>query len=119
MQFKLASAIGTMCDPYRFLLHQNVLYPHEQAHLTELLNRTAHIDYLKNSMSMLSNVLYRYYQKQVVILIDEYDSPLTEAYNNGYYAEALNTIRNMLSEALKDNTYLASYFKNTPVQTHN
>ncbi len=106
MQFKLADAIGYMCEPYRFLLQEGVLHPHEQTQLTALLNRTAPIDYLENSLKVLTNILYRYYQKQVVVLVDEYDSPLIEAYNQGYYPETLATVRNMLSEALKDNKYL-------------
>ncbi|EFS21360.1 hypothetical protein FSBG_00857 [Fusobacterium gonidiaformans 3-1-5R] len=59
-----------------------------------------------NALKDLSKYLCRYYQKKVVILIDEYDTPIVSAYENGYYEEAISFFRNLYSAALKDNEYL-------------
>ncbi len=59
-----------------------------------------------NALKDLSKYLCRYYQKKVVILIDEYDTPIVSAYENGYYEEAIAFFRNLYSAALKDNEYL-------------
>ena len=59
-----------------------------------------------NSLRLLSEYLYNYYQKKVVLLIDEYDNPLIVANQNGYYKEAINFYRNLYSSALKTNSDL-------------
>ena len=46
------------------------------------------------------------YQKEVVVLIDEYDNPLIAANRKGYYKEAINFFRDFLSSTLKTNSYL-------------
>ena len=59
-----------------------------------------------NSLRLLGEYLYNYYQKEVILLIDEYDNPLIVANQNGYYKEAINFYRNLYSSALKTNPYL-------------
>ena len=59
-----------------------------------------------NSLRLLSEYLYNYYQKKVVLLIDEYDSPLITANQRGYYKDSINFFRNFLSLALKTNSNL-------------
>ena len=59
-----------------------------------------------NSLRLLSEYLYNYYQKRVILLIDEYDNPLIVANQNGYYKEAINFYRNLYSSALKTNSNL-------------
>ncbi len=54
----------------------------------------------------MSEYLSRYYQKKVIILLDEYDTPMQEAYVNGYWEEIVHFIRNMLNAAFKTNPFL-------------
>ena len=54
----------------------------------------------------LSELLFRYYGKKVIILIDEYDVPLDKAFQNGYYKEMVSLIRDFLGNAFKSNDYL-------------
>lgn len=61
---------------------------------------------LSNSLKFLSKILYEYYKQKVIILIDEYDTPLVSAHQYGYYDEALNLFKGLYSSALKDNLYL-------------
>ncbi|MCU6761360.1 Predicted AAA-ATPase [uncultured Roseburia sp.] len=63
-------------------------------------------DYL-TSLAFLSKCLYTYYEKPAVILIDEYDVPLENAYYNGFYDEMICFIRSLFESALKTNPYLA------------
>ena len=51
-------------------------------------------------------MMQSYYEKPVILLIDEYDVPIAKASNNGYYKEMLEVIKGMLSTALKDNSSL-------------
>ncbi len=59
-----------------------------------------------NAIKDLSKYLYDYYDKKVVLLIDEYDTPIISAHQYGYYDEAINFFKTLLSTALKDNPYL-------------
>ena len=58
---------------------------------------------LKTSIALLMKLMWAYYGKPVILLLDEYDVPIAKASANGYYAEMLEIIRGMLSTALKDN----------------
>ena len=60
----------------------------------------------KNSLKNLSRYLYEYYGKKVIILIDEYDTPMTSAWNEGYYEKSRRFFKNFYSNTLKDNEYL-------------
>lgn len=72
----------------------------------KIMNREADsIDY-EDSLLKLSEYLFDYYKKKAIILIDEYDTPIMAAYNNGYYDEFIDFFKTFLSEALKDNRYL-------------
>ena len=61
---------------------------------------------LENSLKFLTKVLYNYYKEKVVLLIDEYDSPIISAYENGYYNEAINFFKGFYGDVLKTNEYL-------------
>ncbi|MBQ8135373.1 MAG: AAA family ATPase [Clostridia bacterium] len=61
---------------------------------------------LTDALVLLSKLMYEYYKKPVVILIDEYDVPMAKGDANGYYREITDIMRYMLSKALKDNRYL-------------
>ncbi len=58
------------------------------------------------ALYQLSGFLSRYYQKKVLILFDEYDTPMHEAYSYGYWEEWLAFIRNLFGATFKDNPYL-------------
>ena len=60
----------------------------------------------RNALKNLTSFLYEYYKKEVILLIDEYDSPLINAYEHSYYDEAIVFFQVFYGEALKTNPYL-------------
>ena len=60
----------------------------------------------ETSLKLLSNYIYKYYGKKVIILIDEYDAPIINAFDKGYYNEAINFFQVFYSSALKTNDFL-------------
>ncbi len=62
-------------------------------------------DYAK-ALAFLSSCLYKYHKRKVIILIDEYDVPLENAYYTGFYDEMVAFIRSLFESALKTNPYL-------------
>ena len=59
-----------------------------------------------NALKNLTSFLYKYYKKEVILLIDEYDAPLINTYEYGYYDEAILFFKAFYGEALKTNLYL-------------
>ncbi len=64
------------------------------------------LNQLKYSLKTISRCLYNHYHQKVIILIDEYDVPLQSAYQNNYYDEMVEFLRNVFSSALKTNDAL-------------
>ena len=59
-----------------------------------------------SALYRLSDYLYRYYGKKVIILLDEYDTPMLEAYENGYWDELVSFTRSLFNSTFKTNPYL-------------
>ena len=59
-----------------------------------------------NSLNTLSDYLMRYYGKKVILLLDEYDTPMQEAYVHGYWDELVPFIRNLFHSTFKTNPFL-------------
>ena len=60
----------------------------------------------QDALNNLSNYLSRYYGKKVIILLDEYDTPMQEAYVNGYWEELVAFTRSLFNSTFKTNPYL-------------
>ena len=58
------------------------------------------------ALYQLSNFLYRYYNKKVIILLDEYDTPMQEAYIDGFWEELVGFTRNLFNLSFKTNPWL-------------
>jgi hypothetical protein len=89
-----------------YLVESELLKQHEKNEFYNILNGTANDICYMDGIKKLSEYLYRYHNEKVVIILDEYDMPVQEAFFNNYYNEAMSYLRNLLSGALKDNTYL-------------
>ncbi len=88
-----------------FLLEGNLLNDKEKSYF---MNVKADMEnyVLSSSLKTLSNFLYRYYRKKVIIILDEYDTPMQEAYVKGYWREITDLTRGLFSAAFKANPYL-------------
>jgi hypothetical protein len=60
----------------------------------------------KNSLKLLARLLYEYHNKEVIVLIDEYDTPINQGYICGYYDDVIDFMRSFLGSGLKGNPYL-------------
>lgn len=110
----LCSEIGNEAARFAFLEKSEKLDKREKESYRRLLwgdGETNSIssmsdETLRNSLLTLSRLLARHFDKNVILLIDEYDVPLDKAYQNGYYDEMVSLIRGVLSQALKTNESL-------------
>ena len=103
MNFAAKSLISNLYNEFEFIREK--LNEKDLIEFEKIWFKKEDGDY-DNSLRLLSEYLYNYYQKKVVLLIDEYDNPLIVANQNGYYKEAINFYRNLYSSALKTNSNL-------------
>ena len=87
-------------------LNGNVLFEDEKEDFTNIMLKKADISTYNTSLKFLSKCLKRYYKKDAIILIDEYDVPLENAFFEGFYDEMVKFLRSLFEFALKTNPSL-------------
>lgn len=102
----LKFVISSLCSQNSYLETGENIRENEKNIFSRLRSQTASITDIKGSIVTIMNMMQSYYEKPVILLIDEYDVPIAKASNNGYYKEMLEVIKGMLSTALKDNSSL-------------
>ena len=99
--------ISTLYESYTYLFKSNKVNQIQLKKLYRIINNEANQQQLEKSLKLLSQCLYQHHGRKVYILIDEYDTPLNKAYGNKPYLGAMVAfMRNLFSDALKDNTIL-------------
>ena len=108
----LKDILGEEAGRFYFLTQSSKLTNEEIESYKALLRVSETGDFLMSDTAMekallrLSSLLHKHYNKQVILLIDEYDVPLDKAFQYGYYDEMVSLIRNMFGNALKTNPNL-------------
>ena len=104
-------AVASVCDilreQYRFyseLLDSKELLEEEKKHIKQMMSGVS-MENAKRSIYYLSSYLYKHYGKKAIILLDEYDTPMQEAYVHGYWDEFTAFIRNLFNSTFKTNPY--------------
>ncbi len=87
---------------HKYLLDSSILDGVEKTYFNRVLHLEGNQGEYENSLKKLMIFLTRYYEKRVVILIDEYDAPVHTGFTHGYYEKIINFMRNFLSGGLKD-----------------
>lgn len=102
---KICKIIQMIYNKFDFLLEGDVLNENEKRDFQKI--STDMENYLASlSLKILSDYLYRYYGKKVIILLDEYDTPMQEAYVNGYWEEMAAFTRSLFNSTFKTNPHL-------------
>jgi hypothetical protein len=102
----MAQVIAQAYRDHRYLVKQGTLEPDEAADFQTIMGGRADEALLWPSLTRLSAQLARYHNERVLLVVDEYDTPIHAAYAGGYYDEAIEFFRNFLSGGLKDNPNL-------------
>ncbi|MCL1802059.1 MAG: ATP-binding protein [Eubacteriaceae bacterium] len=78
----------------------------ELAIIRKLSNETATVNNVDGSIYLITDALFRHYGKKAIVLIDEYDAPINQACQMGYYDEMAGLFRGLLGQALKSNPFV-------------
>jgi len=103
---KIRATVAAVYRLYREELYSKKIPSDERAYIDSIIQETSNLVGVENSIKRLVGFLRTYYGQKPVLLIDEYDTPIQQAYINGYYKQAMPFFRNLLSGALKDNVNL-------------
>ena len=106
MLISLKTAILDMYKEHRYLLDSDKIYEEEKEKIKDILYEREGENALRTAIKELSEYLNRYYEKPVILLIDEYDVPIQSAYVEGYYNEAIGFLKAFYRITFKDNSYL-------------
>ena len=106
MLLALKTAMINMYKEHMYLLNSDKIYEFEKNKINDILNAREDEIVLKNAVKDLSEYLNRYYERPVILLVDEYDVPLQSAYIEGYYEEAIKFLKGFYNITFKDNQYL-------------
>lgn len=104
---KICEVIRDVFIKYEFLKDSDVLSEADKVFFDEVMCWDMKDSVATSAIHKLSNFLYRYYGKKVIILLDEYDTPMQEAYVNDFWEELVAFTRSMLNSTFKTNPYLA------------
>lgn len=102
---KICQLIENLYNRYDFLLEGDLLNSKEK----EFFNKvSANMEDYTAALSIqtLAGYMSRYYGRKVIILLDEYDTPMQEAYVNGYWEELVSFLRGIFNSTFKTNPYL-------------
>lgn len=102
---KIGECIVDLYNKYDFLIKGSILNEKEKEYYRSISSDMEDSE-ISISLRRLSNYLYKFYNKKVIILLDEYDTPMQEAYVNNYWEELTSFTRNLFNAAFKSNPYL-------------
>ena len=89
-----------------YYLYEHLKFDDDKVFFDKTINRKIGKAEIEVALRNLSKYLYEYHGEKVIILIDEYDTPIQYSYFSGIYDETIGFMRNFLSNTLKDNIYL-------------
>ena len=97
-------------DRHKDILKSDKISDSEKDLFHSILTQKAEDAFYLDSIKFLSDIIVKYYNKNVIILIDEYDVPLENAFHQGFYMDMVNLIRSVFESALKTNSSIDRAF---------
>ena len=107
---RLVAQISNLYKKHTYLLECSDIDEDDKTIFRAVKSGTANKTQISQALSTLTRLLQIYHQKQVVLLLDEYDVPIAKASDKGYYQEMLDIMKVLLSTVLKDNESLRFAF---------
>lgn len=101
---RMAALVADEYQRHDYLLSSPELAARERSKVAAIMNEEASQALLEQSLFFLTHCLHKHFGQKVIVLIDEYDTPIHSGYTEGYYQAVLPFMRNWLTDGLKDNS---------------
>lgn len=105
MEYKITELIAKLYEQHRYLLEGELLSPGEKKYY-ELIQPGMRGEIAAGAVNSMTGFLQRYYDSDVIILLDEYDTPMQEAWLSGYWDEAVEFFRGFFNSTFKTNSHI-------------
>ena len=106
MILNMETAVLEVYKQHMYLLESDKIYDFEKEQIKDILWCKENETTLKSSIKNLSEYLSRHFDKKVMLFLDEYDVPLQNSYEKGYYEKAVEFFKTFYRVTFKDNQYL-------------
>lgn len=103
--YRICQLLMKLYEQHSFLLNSEVLSENEKEYFKRMTAQMGEKD-AALALYQLSDFLFRYYKKKVIILLDEYDTPMQEAYVGGFWKELVAFTRSLFNATFKTNPWL-------------
>lgn len=103
---KIYEIIRNLYVKFAYICNSDIFLASDIAYYNKMLSGSMNEAEATSAIYQLSDYLYRYYKKKVIILLDEYDTPMQEAYLNGYWDKLSAFTRSMFNSTFKTNPAL-------------
>ena len=103
---KIFQVLTNLYIKYSFVRNSDALTDADRLFFDRILNFEMKDSDATSALYQLSDYLYRYYGKKPIILLDEYDTPMQEAYVNGFWDEMVAFTRSLFNSTFKTNPYM-------------
>ena len=103
--YRICQLLMKQYEKYRFLTEGNLLSDAEKKYFDRMASSMNKIE-APMALYQLSDYLCRFYGKKVIILLDEYDTPMLEAYQKGYWDKLVSFTRELFNSTFKTNPYM-------------
>ena len=103
--YRINQILTNLYYDFSFIAEGDTLLPGEKQYFQSICAEMPEVT-ATMALHQLTRFLYKYYGKKVILLLDEYDTPMQEAYANGYWEELVFFTRSMFNTAFKTNPYL-------------
>ena len=104
--YRIRSLISTIYQQFLYLYESDILDERKKKDFYKYYDKVATAVELRESLQFLSTCLQTYHKKRVIILIDEYDAPIDNAYRKGFYPDMIDFMRDFLGSVFKSNDFL-------------
>lgn len=101
----IRSLIAKIYGQYDYILNSDALKDHEKEYFLSVCKENKEV-VLEHTLNNLSDYIYRFAGKKPIIILDEYDTPMHEAYSNKYWEDIVEFMRNLFNVTFKTNPYM-------------
>lgn len=105
MEYKITELLARLYEQNSYLLDCNILSDNEKKYFHKIQPGMGD-EIASGAVNAISEFIYRYYGKNVIIILDEYDTPMQEAWISGYWDEAVAFFRGLFNSTFKTNAHM-------------
>ena len=98
--------VSEIFQEYMYLSEDESLNLYQKKYFHDYCDKTSTEEELKKALSFLTNCLYAHHKKRVIVLLDEYDTPINNSLMTGYYADMIGFMSGFMGSVFKSNKYL-------------